>query len=133
MTWDELGEKVSSVLALVYAILIVGGILFYLGLYFFYPTQQPAQVKLTDEQIQENEAKYQEERSDRAFYLCLGAGICAVIGRLMDKPQLQGVTLICLLGACVWDWKTVFCSLLFVYVIIPSLLLWGIISLFKRS
>jgi Na+/H+ antiporter NhaD/arsenite permease-like protein len=133
MTWDELGYKVSSVLALVFAVFLISLVLFYAGLYFFYPTEQTAQVKLTDEQIQEIDAKYQQERTDRAFYLCVGAGICAVIGRLMDKPQLQGVALICLLGACVWDWKTVFCSLLFVYVIIPSLVVWGIISLFKRS
>lgn len=96
--------------------------------------QKPVpQVKPTEEEIKQIHEKYQQERSDKAAWLCFAALGSFILGWLTGKPQFHTVGVCLIVGAFAWDYKTAATALFMWYVIVPALIVMGIVGLFKRN
>lgn len=89
--------------------------------------------KPTEEEIKQIDEKYQQERSDKAAWLCFAALGSFILGWLTGKPQFHTVGVCLVVGAFVWDYKTAATALFMWYVIVPALIVMGIVGLFKRN
>ena len=89
--------------------------------------------KPTEEEVKQMRAEHQEERSNKAAWLCYAALGSFILGWLTSKAQFHTIGLCFLVGALFWDYKVLATALFLWYFIVPALVLGGIIALFKRS
>jgi len=127
----SLEDIAYSIVGLIFIVLI-SAVVICLGLMvYFYFTETP--VPPTAEEIEQIQAKYREDRSNKAFNYCwLALGVFA-LGWLTGNPGCRTVGTILLIGAGIWDYEALGMALFFWYVIVPALLVMAIIGFFKRS
>jgi hypothetical protein len=129
----SLEEVANAVVGLIFIVLI-SGIVICLGaaVYFhFTETPQLPAVVPTAEEVQENETEHQEFRSNKAANICFGALGCFVLGWLTGQAKLHTLGVCLIVGALAWDYKTVTTALFLWNFIVPSLVVGGIVAVFK--
>ena len=133
MSLEDVGNTIVGLIFIV----LISGILICLGLavYFHFTEtpQVPAAVPAvqTVEEVQENETEHQEFRSDKAANLCFVALGCFILGWLTGQAKLHTLGVCLLIGALFWDYKIVTTALFIWYFIVPSLVVGGIVAVFK--
>jgi hypothetical protein len=129
----SLEEIANAIVGLIFIVLI-SGILICLGaaVYFHFTEtpQLPAAVP-TAEEVQENETEHQEFRSDKAANLCFVALGCFILGWITNQAKLHTLGVCLLIGALFWDYKIVTTALFIWQIIVPSLVVGGIVAVFK--
>ena len=120
-----------SIVGLIFIVLISAFALCMVGAVYFYFTETP--VPPSAEEIKQIHEKYQEERSDKAAWLCFAALGAFILGWLTSKAQFHTVGVCLIVGAFAWDYKVAATALFVWYFIVPALVVMGIVSLFKRS
>ena len=120
-----------SIVGLIFIVLISAFVICMGLMVYFYFTETP--VPPTAEEVKQIHEKYQEERSDKAAWLCFAALGAFILGWVTDKPQFRTVGVCLIVGAFAWDYKTAAAALFVWYVIVPALVVGGIVALFKRN
>ena len=120
-----------SIVGLIFIVLISAFVICIGLAVYFYFTETP--VPPTAEEVKQMRAEHQEERSNKASWLCFAALGSFILGWLTGKAQFHTIGLCFLVGALFWDYRIVATALFLWYFIVPALVLGGIISLFNRS
>jgi hypothetical protein len=114
MTLDDIGQFLNAMIGLICLILIIGIVICMMLMVYFYLTEKPAQVQLTEAERKQIDEKYQEQRTNHAIWLTIAGGIILLIGSKVRNGRTLLVGLIFILAALFYDYHMVL-SLVFLY------------------
>jgi len=111
MTLEDIGNVVLGSIVLV---LIIVFVICMILMVYFYFTEKPAQVQLTEAEQKQIDEKYQDQKTNHAIWLTIAGGIILLIGSKIRNGRTLLVGLIFILAALFYDYQMVL-SLVFLY------------------